>query len=113
MGVADGATKLVVNVNELNGLLNNDVAYKQVVSSIYMVSNNTGVEVKIITPETITEVSEDQYKNAAITAGIKNVTIYVASPEKLTVLVHLAGVFKAYKNMAETTLASDQIIKHL
>lgn len=107
LGVADGATELVVNVNELNGLLNNDVAYKQVVSSIYMVSNDTGVEVKIMTPETITEVSEDQYKNAAITAGIKNVTIYVASPKRVDGSGALAGVFKAYKNMAETTLATD------
>lgn len=107
LGVAEGASELVVNVSELNGLLNNDVAYKQVVSSIYMVSNETGVEVKIMTPETITEVSEYQYKNAAITAGIKNVTIYVASPKKVDGSGALAGVFKAYKNMATTVLAAD------
>ena len=37
------------------------------------------VDVKIDTPDNITKVTSEQYQNAAITAGIKNAEIHIAS----------------------------------
>lgn len=99
LGVKDGAVELELKVDELNGLLANNESYNQVYSSIFIESNDGGVNVEIVTPENITSVSEEQYTNAAITAGIKDVNIYVASPVKVDGSGALAGVYKAYKNI--------------
>lgn len=58
-------------------------------------SDNGGVKVKILTPENITKISETQYANAAITAGVNNASIEVASPLKVTGESALTGVYVA------------------
>lgn len=39
---------------------------------------------KIDTPDNITKVTSEQYQNAAITAGIKNAEIHIASVDQVT-----------------------------
>ncbi|BBL19078.1 DUF1002 domain-containing protein (plasmid) [Staphylococcus aureus] len=56
----------------------------------------SGVKVEIKTPENITKVTSDQYRNAAITAGIKNANIKIASISPVTGEGALAGIYKAY-----------------
>ena len=56
-----------------------------------------GVDVKIDTPDNITKVTSEQYQNAAITAGIKNAEIHIASVEPVTGEGALAGIYKAYE----------------
>lgn len=56
-----------------------------------------GVDVKIDTPDNITKVTSEQYQNAAITAGIKNAEIHIASVESVTGEGALAGIYKAYE----------------
>jgi len=55
-----------------------------------------GVTVLIETPEDITEITEEQYANAAITAGVEDVTIMVASIRPVTGESALTGIYKAF-----------------
>src|SRR5699024_12483976 len=57
------------------------VTYDHIYSSsvIEPKSFRKGVETEIVTPDNITKVTEEQYTNAAISAGIQNAKIRVAS----------------------------------
>ncbi|SNZ04091.1 Uncharacterized protein YpuA, DUF1002 family [Terribacillus aidingensis] len=55
-----------------------------------------GLEIEIVTPDNITEVTVDMYKNALLTAGIENATVEVASPVKVSGHSALTGIYKAY-----------------
>lgn len=57
--------------------------------------NNSGVNVEILTPEDITTITSQQYTNAAITAGVEDVNIEVASIRPVTGESALTGVYKA------------------
>lgn len=57
--------------------------------------NKGGVNVEIITPENITMITAQQYTNAAITAGVEDVEIKVASIRPVTGESALTGVYKA------------------
>lgn len=51
------------------------------------------LKVSIITPENITKVTQDMYRNAAVTLGIEHANISVASPIKVTGESALAGIY--------------------
>lgn len=55
-----------------------------------------GVEVVIQTPENITQITADQYINAAITAGVSDAKISVASVSRVTGESALTGIYKAF-----------------
>ncbi|NQD67578.1 DUF1002 domain-containing protein [Bacillus haikouensis] len=55
-----------------------------------------GLNVEIVTPENITEVSESMYANALLTAGVENANVEVASPVKVSGHSALTGIYKAY-----------------
>lgn len=57
--------------------------------------NRGGVDVEIVTPENITMITAQQYTNAAITAGVEDVKIEVASIRPVTGESALTGVYKA------------------
>lgn len=57
-----------------------------------------GIVVTIETPENITKVTQNQYANALITAGAKDVNVIVASPVKVTGESALTGVYLAYED---------------
>ena len=61
-----------------------------------------GVKVKIITEDNITKITSNQYANAAITAGVSDVEIDVASVSKVTGESALTGVYKALEANGET-----------
>lgn len=52
-----------------------------------------GVKVDIVTPETILQVSEESYVNAAITSGMSDVNIGIASTVEVTGEGGLAGIY--------------------
>lgn len=58
--------------------------------------NNSGVNVDIVTPENITRITEEQYMNAAITAGVEDANIMVAAIRPVTGESALTGVYKAF-----------------
>ncbi|MGT2637316.1 DUF1002 domain-containing protein [Streptococcus ratti] len=51
------------------------------------------LEVKIVTPENITKVTQDMYRNAAVTLGIEHAKITVAAPIAVTGESALAGIY--------------------
>lgn len=61
-----------------------------------------GINVDIVTPQNITLITADQYKNPLVTAGISDATIKVASVAKVTGESALTGVYKAYEANGET-----------
>ena len=61
-----------------------------------------GVKVKIITEDNIIKITSNQYANAAITAGVSDVEIDVASVSKVTGESALTGVYKALEANGET-----------
>ncbi|AEH54500.1 DUF1002 domain-containing protein [Heyndrickxia coagulans] len=65
-------------------------------------TDSGGVQVHIVTPENITEVTADMYKNALLTAGIKNAEVEVASPLKVTGHSALVGIYKAYDDSSKS-----------
>lgn len=67
----------------------------QMISSLFARRNNKGkVSVEIVTPLIITDVTSVQYTNAAITAGLEDVNIRIASTEEVTGTSALTGVYK-------------------
>lgn len=75
------------------------VTYDHIYSSsvIEPKSFGKGVDVEIVTPDNITKVTEEQYTNSAISAGIQNAKIRVASTvEPTTGDGALTGIVKAY-----------------
>ncbi|WP_407932756.1 DUF1002 domain-containing protein [Granulicatella seriolae] len=61
-----------------------------------------GVDVQILTPDNITLITAQQYANAAITAGVTDAKIEVASISKVTGESALTGVYKAFEANGET-----------
>ncbi|MGT2826774.1 DUF1002 domain-containing protein [Streptococcus himalayensis] len=54
---------------------------------------NKPLEVKIVTPQNITKVTEDMYRNAAVTLGVEHAIITVAAPIAVTGESALAGIY--------------------
>lgn len=71
-------------------------------ASVKFDDSQPGVKVEIVTPNNITMVSEASYVNAAITAGIKNADIKVASHEVVTGESALTAVYKAAELKGES-----------
>ncbi|MDO5689703.1 MAG: DUF1002 domain-containing protein [Tissierellia bacterium] len=62
---------------------------------------NYGVNVTIETPDKITQITADQYRNASITAGVTNADIIIASVKPVTGESALTGVYKAFDTSGE------------
>lgn len=67
----------------------------KVFSSAYIkpLSEGSGVQVEIVTPTKITKVSSTTYQNAAITSGVSDVLIRIASVNEVSGEGALAGVY--------------------
>ncbi len=74
------------------------------ISSVLVTKENEGkgVEVEIKTPENITQITAEQYRNAALTAGVKDATILVGAIRPVTGESALTGVYKAFEANGET-----------
>lgn len=68
----------------------------------------SGVNVNIVTPDNITRITEEQYMNAAITAGVEDANIMVAAIRPVTGESALTGVYKAFDVNGED-LESDRM----
>jgi len=55
-----------------------------------------GIVVSIVTPDRITEVTSEMYKNALLTAGVEHAFVEVAAPKPVTGGSALSGIYKAY-----------------
>lgn len=97
MDVADDVNVSRVDGSDLEKYLGYSTADSNMISSVYVKRHgkSKGISVKIKTPENITEITEGQYTNAAITAGITGADILVASPKPVTGESALVGVYKS------------------
>lgn len=75
-----------------------------------------GVVINQATPENITEVSDEMYANALLTAGIEDAVVDIASPVKVSGHSALVGIYKAYDqgdgtalNEERTEVANDEL----
>lgn len=97
LGAKDSYKSYDVSVNDVEKFTG--VGYDHIYSSsvIEPKTFGKGVNVDIVTPHNITKVTEEQYTNAAISAGIQNAKIRVASTvEPTTGDGALTGIVKAY-----------------
>lgn len=74
-----------------------------------------GLVINIVTPDNITQVTEDMYATAMLTAGIEDALVEVAAPKKVTGHSALVGIYKAYEVSGEvldterTDIANDEL----
>ena len=84
--------------DELRYLVNGVGDDSQMISSaLVQKTDKGGIKIEIVTKENITQITENQYENAAITAGVNNVNIKIASVKKVTGESALVGIFKAFE----------------
>lgn len=74
----------------------------------------TGIEVEVVTPDNILNVSPETYANAAITSGMKDVKITVASARPVTGTGALTGIYalqdkQGKLNTENVTMAQDEM----
>ncbi|MEH7885707.1 DUF1002 domain-containing protein [Bacillus sp. JJ1609] len=67
-----------------------------------------GLVINQVTPENITEVTDEMYANALLTAGIQDAVVDVASPVKVSGHSALVGIYKAYDEGDGTALNKDR-----
>lgn len=93
---------LVKYVTDIDSFTSQSKAY----SSAYIVRTDegSGVNVSIETPENITARTESAYRNAAITSGVSDADIRIASVRVMDGSGALAGIYKVYDEIepAET-----------
>ncbi|UOQ44452.1 DUF1002 domain-containing protein [Halobacillus salinarum] len=58
--------------------------------------DGNGLNIDIVTPENITQVTKEMYTNALLTAGVENADVLVASSVKVSGHSALTGIYKAY-----------------
>lgn len=109
LGVDDNYETYNVNVNDVSNYIPNSSNLSYIYSSATIEHKKwgKGVDVKIDTPDNITKVTSEQYQNAAITAGIKNAEIHIASVDQVTGEGALAGIYKAYEEKSNDLNAED------
>ena len=63
------------------------------IMNVAKLGEKSPLEVKIETPENITKVTQDMYRNAAVTLGVEHARITVAAPIPVTGESALAGIY--------------------
>lgn len=101
------ANTLGLNMNEVNSASVNGKDLEKYVGyytqdhnmissvSVKKLKKGSGIKINILTPDKIKNITAGQYTNAAITAGITDAEINVASPVDVTGQSALVGVYKA------------------
>lgn len=77
---------------------------------IQKTGSKKALEVHIVTPQQITKVTQDMYRNAAVTLGVEHANITVASPITVTGESALAGI---YYSLEENGASVSQETKNL
>ncbi|MFC4322256.1 DUF1002 domain-containing protein [Litchfieldia salsa] len=118
LDITDPSTvrELVVTAKDLVYYIDGD-PHSNLYSSAKITRKNSGegLTVVINTPENITEVTTDIYKNALLTAGIEDALVEVTSPLKVTGHSALVGIYKAYDeegaglNKEHTEVANEEL----
>ncbi|CAM4180733.1 DUF1002 domain-containing protein [Lederbergia lenta] len=95
--------EIIVTAQDLARLIDGNPNSRMFSSAkITLKEKGNGLVVTRVTPENITEVTEEMYANALLTAGIENANVEVVSPVKVSGHSALVGIYKAYESKGET-----------
>jgi uncharacterized protein YpuA (DUF1002 family) len=97
LDVDDGYKTYKVDKNDVAKYTGGSYDFIHSSASIVPKKFKKGVDVEIKTPDNITRITKEQYTNAAITSGVKNAHIQIASVDSVTGEGALAGIHKAYE----------------
>lgn len=99
IGNMDAVNKVSVGAEDLYKYLKMSGNDASMISSIFVkkAAEDSGTSVIITTPQNITKVTDVEYSNAAITAGITDAEIYVGAVRPVTGTSALTGVYKAFE----------------
>lgn len=99
IGNMDAVNKVSVDAEDLYKYLKINGNDASMISSIFVkkMPEDSGTSVTITTPQNITKVTDIEYSNAAITAGIIDAEIFVGAVRPVTGTSALTGVYKAFE----------------
>lgn len=103
--VVDG-DDLVKYVTDVSEFTSQSKAYSS--AFIARTKEGSGVTVEIVTPETITARTEAMYRSAAITSGVYDAYIRIASVRTMDGSGALAGIYKIYDEVDPATNEGEQ-----
>ncbi|GFN36562.1 DUF1002 domain-containing protein [Tepidimicrobium xylanilyticum] len=118
----DESIKIIEVTNEeereyFGKYIDSNIIGSRAISSVYVKRLPEGEGITVET-HNITWVTEDMYRNASITAGIKDAKIIVSSPVKVSGTAALTGIIKAFEDLTgdsisekEKEIASEEIAK--
>ena len=104
LGVSDTSSYTLITVTNkeeheyLGDYLSSKVIGSRALSAVTVKKTDGGSGVNVTT-ENITYCTEGMYKNALVTAGIKDAEVKVAGPFKISGTAALVGVMKSYEEM--------------
>lgn len=103
LGLSDDINMASVNGADCEKYLGYKANDSSMISSVSVkkLPKGSGIKIDIKTPENINSITESQYMNAAITSGITDAEIKVASPTSVTGQSALTGVYKAIELLGE------------
>ena len=104
LGNVNALSETSVDSRDLYRYLGSSAVDGDMISSVAVQKREKGfgVRVKIVTPSMITQITDVMYTNAAISAGVSDCQILVASTRPVTGESALAGVYKAFALKGET-----------
>ena len=105
LGTKNSDKTTYVNAEDLNKYLNMQSSNDVLKSSIRITKTSKGSGLNLTINQDqgqITKVTEDTYKNALMTAGIKDADVTIASSEDVTGESALGGVYKAFEAQGES-----------
>ncbi len=77
-------------------------------AKITRTEEGSGLVINVVNSENITQVTNEMYANALLTAGVENALVDVASPVKVTGHSALTGIYKAF-NVEGESLDKDRM----
>lgn len=112
LGNVSSLLETTIDKDDLYRYLGNIAPNSDMISSVAVQKREAGfgVRVTIVTPDKITQVSNHMYESAAISAGVSDCQILVASTRPVTGESALAGVYKAFDLKGEVFNANQMQI---
>ncbi|UFT99113.1 DUF1002 domain-containing protein [Radiobacillus kanasensis] len=101
--------EIIVTAEDLVNFIGGDPSSNMYSSAkITRKEEGNGLVINIVNQENITQVTNEMYANALLTAGIENAVVEVASPLKVSGHSALTGIYKAY-NVDGESLDKDRM----
>ncbi len=91
----------------LGGIISSEKIGNIAISSAKLTILNDGKGVDVDVSDNITYITEEIYRNALITAGIKDASVKVTAPFKVTGTGALTGIMKAYETLTGESIPDD------